>query len=91
MSRNRYARARDQNEPSIVQALEAAGCDVIRGDDVDLLVGRAGVSYLIEVKRPKRATESRVQPIQRRLRDQWRGQYAIVTTPEEALRAVGAI
>lgn len=84
-----YARRRDANEPAIVKALEAAGCDVLRAHDVDLIAGRAGESYLLEVKRPKRATESRITPIQKRLRANWRGHYAIVTTPEEALCAVG--
>lgn len=85
----RYAKRRDLNEPDIITALEAAGCDVLQADDVDLLVGRQGVTYLLEVKRPKRTSESRIRPIQKRLRDGWRGQYAIVTTPEQALRVVG--
>jgi hypothetical protein len=87
----RYAKRRDLNEKAIIQALEAAGCDVLQGQDVDLYVGRAGRNVFLEVKRPNRATESRIQPIQRRLRDRWRGQYAIVTTPQEALDAVGAV
>lgn len=91
MSRNRYARRRDLNEPQIIEALEAAGCDVLQSDDFDLVVGYRGGNFLIECKRPKRATESRITPIQKRLRGQWRGQYAIVTTPEEALIAVGAV
>jgi len=85
----RRAAKRDQNEPEIVSALEAAGCDVLRATDVDLIVGRGGRTFLIEVKKPKRATESRIRPIQRTLRDTWRGHYAIVTTPEQALEAIG--
>lgn len=87
--RSKYAKRRDLNEPEIIAALRAAGCDVLQADDVDLLVGRAGQNFLLEVKRPKRASESRIKPIQKRLRDGWRGQYAIVTTPEAALAAVG--
>ncbi len=83
----RRAAKRDANEPGIVQALEAAGCDVLRATDVDLIVGRANQNYLLECKLP--SERKRLRPIQKRLRDQWRGQYAIVTTPEEALRAVG--
>lgn len=86
---SRYARRRDLNEAEIVAALERAGCDVLRGQDVDLIVGRAGRNYMLEAKRPDRATESRIRPIQRRLRSQWRGQYAIVTSAAEALAAVG--
>lgn len=85
----RYALKRDQNEPSIVEALESIGCDVLRANDVDLIVGRAGVNYLLEVKHPKRKSESNIKPIQKRLRDSWRGQYAIVSTPVEALKAIG--
>jgi hypothetical protein len=86
---SRYAKRRDANEPDIRDALVKAGCDVIQADDVDLIVGRAGHSYLIEVKRPGRASESRIRPIQKRLRDNWRGHYAIVTTADDALAAVG--
>lgn len=84
----RYAKRRDENEPQIIAALRAAGCDVLQADDVDLFVGRAGKNYLIEVKHPNRASESKIKPIQKRLRDSWRGQYAIVTTIEEALKAI---
>jgi hypothetical protein len=86
----RFAKKRDLNEPSIVEALEAIGCDVLRASDVDLIVGRAGINYLLEVKRPKFKSESRIRPVQKRLRDSWKGQYAIVSTPVEALQAVGA-
>lgn len=84
-----FARRRDLNEPAIVAALEAAGCDVLRANDVDLIVGRAGMNFLLECKRPTRATQSRLRPMQKKLRQSWRGQYAIVTSPENALCAVG--
>jgi hypothetical protein len=83
----RWAKKRDLNENSIVEALEAIGCDVLKASDVDLIVGRAGKNFLLEVKQPKGA---KLQPIQKRLRQSWRGQYAIVTTPIEALKAIGA-
>ena len=35
----RYDAKRDENEPEIVEALEAAGAKVMRLDDIDLLVG----------------------------------------------------
>lgn len=87
----RYARRRDLNEPAIVAGLEAVGCDVLQASDVDLIVGIAGRNYMLEVKRPKRTSASRIQPIQKRLRESWRGQYAIVTTLDEALKAVGVM
>jgi hypothetical protein len=86
----RYAKRRDQNEPGIKDALEKAGFDVVQTDEIDLIAGKAGKNYLLEVKL-EGVTESRIRPLQRWLRDNWRGQYAIVTTPVEALRAVGAI
>jgi len=56
----------------------------------DLVVGVAGVNYLIELKNPE------VKPSARRLsRDEaafhgaWRGQVAVVETLEEALALVG--
>lgn len=85
----RYAARRDANEADIVLALERCGCDVLRATDVDLIVGCAGKSWLFEVKRPGRTSESRLRPIQRRLRDEWRGQYDIITSAEEALRIMG--
>lgn len=85
----RYAKRRDQNEGAIREALERAGCDVIQTDEIDLVCGRAGLSFLLECKHPDRATESRLRPTQKRLRDNWRGHYAIVTTVDEALAAVG--
>lgn len=82
----RYAKARDINEPAIIEALEKAGCDVLRSDIVDLIVGRLGRSMLLEIKREG---PIKLRPIQKRLRESWRGHYAIVQTAEQALKAVG--
>lgn len=51
----RFARARDGNEASIVEALRAAGATVTRLGDAgvpDLLVGYHGRTLLLEVKLP---------------------------------------
>jgi hypothetical protein len=87
MGLNRYAKRRDGNEHPIVQALIAAGCDVIQMDAVDIIVGRAGINYMLEIKQPKRRRQ--LQPSQIKLRDSWRGQYAIVSSAQEALKVVG--
>ena len=84
-----YARRRDENEAEIVAALQAAGCDVLRGTDIDLLCGHANRNYFLEIKQPN--SRRRLRPVQVRLRDSWRGQYAIVTSAEEALKAVGLL
>lgn len=89
MRQPKYAKRRDENEPEIIAALKAVGCDVLQANDVDLIVGLAGRTYLVEVKHPKRASESRIKPIQKALRANWRGHYVIVTTVEQALQAVG--
>jgi hypothetical protein len=95
----RFARRRDANEPAIVAALQAAGCVVTRlHEPVDLLVGRDGTNYLLEVKLPlgpcggRPASElGKSQRIQTAWLGSWIGQVSIVRTPEEALAAVGIV
>ena len=76
------ARRRDVNEQGIVEALEAAGCDVLRlsGKGApDLLVRRCGQLWAFEVKSEKGTrTEAQEQT-----------QWTIVRTPREALAQVG--
>jgi hypothetical protein len=53
--RPRHARRRDANEPDIVAAFRARGCSVTLLDGAgvpDLLVGRGGRTWLVEVKLP---------------------------------------
>jgi len=51
MKRLAHAKKRDTNEPEIVAALRAIGATVFLLDNpVDLLVGKNGKTYLIEVK-----------------------------------------
>lgn len=89
MSINRYAKRRDANEREIIDALEAAGCSVVQSDVCDLLVGRAGVSYLLEVKDGSKAPSRRkLTPSQVKLQAGWKGQYAVVHNIDEALKAV---
>lgn len=84
----KQAAKRDANEPEIVAALEAAGCGVWRinqGGIPDLLVVRAGVIYLLEVKNEftGRLTAAQKRNLERGL------PFQIVTHPFEALHAVG--
>lgn len=82
---------RDLNHTEIKQALLACGCSVIdladAGNSVpDLLVGRAGRSFLVEVKSPK----GKERPGQHDARLAWRGDgWCVVHTVQDALRAVG--
>jgi hypothetical protein len=88
----RYARRRDENEPEIVSALEAAGALVLRlniDGGPDLLVGFRGRLYLIEIKHPARTKAHRAhQARQAVFRDLWPNCHR-VETPEEALGAIG--
>ncbi|GAG20217.1 unnamed protein product, partial [marine sediment metagenome] len=52
----------------------------------DILVGRGGYNYLLEIKSEKGA----LTPAEAEWHGLWRGQVAIVRTIDEALDAVGA-
>lgn len=88
----RYAAAVDRNQQEIVKALRDAGCDVyILKKPVDLAVGRAGKTYLLEVKVPKAKGErgGRKTDEQEKFFANWRGHVAQVETVGDALKAVG--
>ena len=86
----RWARKRDLSEPTIVEALQAAGCDVERGTDCDLYVAFRGKSWLMECK-SSGPNAKRRQPIQKRLAEIFGSQYVVIETPRDALLAIGAI
>jgi hypothetical protein len=90
VSLNRYAKQRDENEPEIVAALEAIGCTVHRLDQpCDLLVGRGAKNILLEVKNPlKPKGDQKLTDGQKKFEEGWRGQFAVVKTPEEAIDVV---
>ena len=94
MSLRRFAAKADRNQPEIVAALKAAGCDVMFvGKPVDLLVGVRGKNLLLEVKVPKGKGEpgGKMTPEQEEFFANWRGQKAVVRTAEEALQVVGCV
>jgi hypothetical protein len=82
-----------------VRALLAAGCSVEElhpagvGGLPDLLVGRAGLNYLLEVKVPgQERRKGATAAAQALWRARWRGRpVQLVRSEDEALRAVGAI
>lgn len=78
---------RDGNEREIIQALEAAACDVVQIDyPCDLLVGRAGTNHLLEVK----LADGKLRTSQERFAETWRGAPVwVVRTVDEAFKAVG--
>lgn len=83
----RHDARRDVNEPEIVRALEAVGATVKRLHWCDLLVGYRGRNYLIEVKTP----DGRLTVEQKAIEQEWRGQYTIARTVNDALQTIGAI
>ena len=81
----------DENQPLIVKALRDCGASVLSLSNMgqgcpDLVVGKDGRNWLMEIKDPSR------KPSERRLTDDervfhalWRGQVCVVETAEEAL------
>ena len=98
----RYARRVDKTQAEIVRALRAAGCSVaslhrVGGGVPDLLVGRAGVTYLLEAKRAAEPghTVKNLHALTNELQDEWAARWRgrpvdVVRTVDEALKAVGA-
>ena len=83
----------DTNHTDIVKALETFGASALSlasvgGGAGDLLVGFRKANYLLEVKS---SSKKKLRVTQVKFRDLWRGQYARVDSPEDALRAIGAM
>lgn len=53
----------------------------------DLVVGFRGENFILEIKQP--GQQNRLTPDEADFALKWRGQYAVVTTIEEAMQAVG--
>ena len=85
----------DANQAEIVKTLRACGCKVRilspLGDGIpDLLVGRLGRNYLLEVKDGSKPPSAReLTPAEWEFHETWTGQACVVESVEEALRAVG--
>jgi hypothetical protein len=95
MTRHYRVARRDENEASIVTALERCGCLVQRldagtGGVPDLLVERAGRLFLLEVKSSARAAKAKGDTADRQAAFRRRGwPVHVVLSPIDALRAVG--
>lgn len=97
---SKYPRKRDDNEKEIIAALRARGASVQQIDAAgvpDLLVGLDGVTHLLEVKQHHgkafahaKKSASGLLPSQDKWWSTWKGREPmVVTTPVEALQAVG--
>jgi hypothetical protein len=85
-----WARRVDANQAEIVDVLRQLGASVLILSRVgqgcaDLAVGLRGETFFLEVKTDK----GKLTPAEKEFMDSWRGHYAIVRTPEEALKAIG--
>jgi Holliday junction resolvase len=85
----------DDNQAEIVAALRKCGCTVqslaALGSGVpDLLVGRGGTNYLLEVKDGSKSARE-LTPDELRWLHAWRGSAAVVETVEDALKEVGVL
>lgn len=87
----------DKTQATIVEALRQAGAQVwVIGLPLDLLIGFRGKTYLIECKsdldRVKKPRKGPLTALQAEFIADWTGgPICIVSTPQEALRAIGAI
>lgn len=87
----------DANQDAIVSALRAAGASVqslaALGKGVpDLLVAFRSVLYLLECKDGAKPPSKReLTEDQKKWRAAWGGDVHVVLSPDDALRAVGAI
>ena len=86
----RWVNARDANHSQITKALTVAGVDFIQLFDCDIAARHAnGFGMLLEVKVPGK--EKQLKPKQIDLRRIFGDRFAIVSSPESALRALGKI
>lgn len=87
----------DANQAEIVEALRAVGCSVAITSDlgkgfVDIVVGRAGANFLMEIKDGRKSKSKRkLTPAEREFHQAWRGQVCVVKSVDDALRIVGVI
>jgi hypothetical protein len=86
----RYAARTDENQAAIVKALRDAGAYVwIIGLPVDLLVGYANHTWLMELKRNSKAP---MTALQRDFFESWTGgTLCRIDSPEAALRMIGVV
>ena len=89
----RLAAKIDDNQRNIVATLRRAGCEVMSMAAIgngcpDLLIFRAGVVYMLEIKDgEKTASRRKLTPHQELFHKRW--PVKVVTSEAEALRAVG--
>lgn len=87
----------DANQAEIVSALRSVGASVqslhtVKGGCPDILVGRQGRNYLMEIKDgDKPRSQARLNELQEFWHARWSGEVLTVRSVDEALRAVGVL
>ncbi len=96
MGKYRRAARVDANQEEIVKLLEGTFCCSVQAGHDDILVGYKGKTSWYEIKNPEHAAnkegkvyESCKKFIQKKLQEEWKGHYKIVTTIEEILTDIG--
>ncbi len=93
----RRAARTDANQAEIVKALRATGASVaitsaVGGGFPDLVCGHRGRNWLLECKDGRKPPSAReLTPDQIEFKATWRGHWAVVNSPEEALEIVGRV
>lgn len=87
----------DANQAAVVDALRRCGCSVQVLSDVgkgcvDIMVGRLGVTYCLEIKDGSQPPSKRkLTPDELEWHANWKGHAVVVESVEDALKEVGAI
>ena len=83
----RRAARKDENQSEIVETLRALGFSVFVMDEpCDLLLGKLGKNYLIEIKDgAKPPSQRKLTKAQAEFHPTWRGQIAVIKSVQEAL------
>ena len=95
MSKNRYSARTDDNEKDIVKDLRKLGYQVETGHD-DILVAANNKTYWYEVKNPDEvdkdglpyAKKSKTAKKQKKILDEFKGHYKIVSSLDEILNEI---
>lgn len=88
----------DSNQSTIVKALRGipgvsvAVTSALGNGFVDIVVGRLGVSYLIEIKdENKPPSDRKLTPAEEKFHSEWTGQKAVCKNLDEILKTIGVL
>ena len=86
----------DSNQKSIIELLETVPALSVKTGHDDILVGFRGRTYWFEIKNHESISkntgdikESWIRDGQLKLKNEWRGQYDIITSADEILKIIG--